>query len=213
MKRNVMFALSILLGISLAACAAAPGILPTDTAQPTAAASEAVSTPGPSAEENTDAEVPTEEKKITLSASLLDMLWKNQESFDIEDYAAYLTEWETITEANAQPDGSVTVEMTAENHKKLLDELRQQLLDTENVAQDGLESVEANEDCTEIQLYVNKKLYETGYNRLFVVQKQFEAVQWQAFSGGWNGVLETRVLDADTGALLETVELDHLWDR
>lgn len=211
MKRSLLFALSLLLGLSLTACHTAPSTLPTATPNPTAVESESVSTPEPIVEEN--AEVPTEEKTITLSASLLEMLWKNQESFDLEAYAAYLTEWETITEANAQPDGSVTVSMTAENHKKLLDELRQQLLDTENIVQDGLESVEVNEDCTEMQLYVNKKQYETGYNRLFVVQKQFEAVQWQAFSGGWNGVLETRVLDADTGVLLETVELDNLWDR
>ncbi len=211
MKRSLLFVLSLLLGLSLTACHTGPSTSPTVTPNPTAVESESGSTPEPIVEEST--EVPTEEKMITLSARLLEMLWKNQESFDLEAYAAYLAEWETITVARAQPDGSVMVSMTAENHKKLLDELRQQLLDPQNVAQDGLESVEVNEDCTELQLYVNKKQYETGYNRLFVMQKQFEAVQWQAFSGGWNGTLETRVLDADTGSLLETVELDNLWNR
>lgn len=211
MKRSLMFVLSILLAFSLTACHTAPSTLPTATPNPTAVESEPVPTPEPIATETPEAT--PQEKNITLSASLLEMLWKHQESFDLEAYAAYLTEWETITEANVQPDGSVMVSLTAENHEKLLDELHRQLLDTENVAQDGLELVEANEDCTEMQLFVNKKRYETGYNRLFVTQKQFEAVQWQAFSGSWNGELETRVLDADTGVLLETVELDNLWDR
>lgn len=212
MKRSIVFVLAVCMGLSLIACNAS-------STTPTPTSSSGVANPSqePAVPEQPVATAtpddPSEEKVVVLSASLLEMLWGNQESFDVAEYAEYLAEWETITAADVQEDGSITITLTEENHKKLLDELRRQLLDVESVPQDGLEKVEANEDCTKIQLYVDKVQYKTDYNALLVVQKQFEAVQWQAFSGSWNGVLETSVIDTDTGALLEMVTLDNLENR
>ncbi len=207
MKRSIVFVLVVCMGLSLAACNASS----TSSSSVTNPSQELAVTEQPIA--TTTPDEPLEEKIVVLSASLLEMLWGNQESFDAAEYAEYLAEWETITAADVQEGGSITIKLTEENHRKLLDELRRQLLDVESVPQDGLEKVETNEDCTKIQLYVDKVQYETDYNALLVVQKQFEAVQWQAFSGSWNGALETSVIDADTGALLEAVALDNLENR
>ncbi len=212
MKRSIVFVLAVCMGLSLVACnASSTTPAPTSSSSVTNPSQEPAVPEQPVATATPDD--PSEEKVVVLSASLLEVLWGNQESFDAAEYAEYLDEWETITAADVQEDGSITITLTEENHRKLLDELRRQLLDVESVPQDGLEKVEANEDCTKIQLYVDKAQYETDYNALLVVQKQFEAVQWQAFSGSWNGVLETSVIDADTGALLETVALDNLENR
>lgn len=211
------FAVLICLFLGLTACGAQSELDIAETPQPTPVSSASAGQPEPLPTIKPIIGVDGQEKEtsVTLSKKFIDAVWGHEETFDVERYARELEEREIVGEAHVNEDGSVTFTVSSEKYRKLLERLREELLDTSNGTMECVDRIEANEDCTKITLYVNKEEYEYGVNGpVAIFEKQIEALIYRAFSGTVETPMVMEVVDTDTNALLKTVDNWPMeWDK
>lgn len=198
MKRLIAFVLSASMLLTLTACGGAAS----SAAVP--ASSAAASSQGGTIE--VDENLLTVE--ITIPASFFEMFATDEEPFDANAYAADIKEEESIIDAWANGDNSVTFKITKGDHRDMMAEMRKDIENVASVAENFpfVQRVETNEDCTLVKVYVPRTEYETGFNFFVLINYEMQALLYQAFNGTSENNVVIEAIDAETNEVIDMVD-------
>lgn len=139
--------------------------------------------------------------EITLPASMFE--GTNQE--DIESKAKE----GGISEVKFNDDGSVTYRMSKAVHKKMMDEIRTELVKSLDEIANGedfpsIKEIKGNDDFSKITLSVDKAAYENSLDAFAILQCAMSGMMYQTFLGV-EPSLTVEVADEATGEVI-TIE-------
>lgn len=150
--------------------------------------------------------------EVTIPASLA-------EEADIDQVVAdFADEGIRITDAQRNPDGSVTYKMSRADHRRLLSSLRESFEESfEETSADfpSVQSITSNNDLTRFRMVVDRSAFENSFDGFAVFIPLFAAGIYAAFDGrDPEGMrIEIDYVDASTGQVYDTfVAPDDLQD-
>ncbi len=114
-------------------------------------------------------EVVVEEKITGVQITFAPSFWKKFIDESAEEYAERIKEDKTLKKVEINEDGSITISMSKEKHKQMLDEIKKELEDmfpAEEFA--SIKEFEFNDDLTDCKLIVDKAAFEKGFDSFAV---------------------------------------------
>ncbi len=202
MKKLLVLGIVAALAISMTACA---GNTQTTTSSSAAASLTTAATTAPTEAETTAkaAAASGEEVELILPALLF--------SVATEEDLQLMVETQGYISAKKNEDGSVTVKMTAEVHKEVIEKMKQGLeeqLSTDALSESApyVTAVEFNDDLTTVTIKVNKAEYEAAIasgDEAAVFTVALTIANIQPFMGK-DLISEISVIDESTSEVIKT---------
>lgn len=129
--------------------------------------------------------------EITLPASY----WEDSDE-TVEQYAERMKNEGTFKEVTVNENGSVTVKMSKADHKKLLNEVKDQL--TSMFPMDGIASIkklEVNGDVTNCKLIVDQEAFENSFDIFAVLAVAAGVQMYHVYEGNPDAISVIHYID------------------
>ncbi|MBC8589343.1 hypothetical protein [Paratissierella segnis] len=147
--------------------------------------------------------------EVTIPASFFEL--DGEEELDIEQITKDAKE-EGVKEVKLNDDGSVTYTMSKDTHKKLLDDMKNAMLDSfdelindEDIS--SIKDIKSNKTYSEFDIVVNKDEFENSFDGFAVLGIVFQSMFYQLFEGVEpdNNKVIVNFKDADTEEIFNSI--------
>lgn len=145
---------------------------------------------------------------ITIPASFFETFSTEAEPYSAQDIVEDDLD-PRIKNAVVNDDGSLTFTISKADHRALMQEMRQSIIDSTEEAKanfSSLQSVEVSSDCTKIDMFVDRAAYEGSFDFFAAVSYEIQALMYQAFNGTADKAVIVSIIDAETKEVIESVD-------
>ena len=201
MKKIVSIALVLCLALVCVACGGAP------SSSPASASGDSKSSSNSS--ENIEVDKGLLDVTITLPASFFESFSTEETPYNAETFAASDTD-ARIKSIKANEDGSASFTISKADHKVMMKEMFDTIVNSADSLKANFPSirgVEANDNCTEITLIVDKASYEDSFDSFAILSLQLQGAMYQAFNGTAENDVLVNIKDEASGEIFDTASL------